>query len=201
MARLENDRGSALPKGFAALERERLRLLTREWLEIEKKRPPFEVIRPEEEKVEEVGGVRFKVKIDRVDRLADGREMIIDYKTGEARVQSWDSDRPDEPQLPLYSTIHKQPLAGVLFARVKTGSMRFLGLVDRDVVMPPCAPVDLPVKIREWRAVLEKIGGDFRAGRAEVNPSDPNRQCRYCHLSCLCRKSELNLAIEEDAAP
>lgn len=197
---LEWNRGSALPKSFAALERDRLRQLITGWLEIEKKRPPFEVIRPEEEKYAEVSGIRFKVKIDRVDRLEDGREMIIDYKTGDVYLKFWDSERPEEPQLPLYSTIHEKPLAGVLFAQVRTGDMRFLGLVDNDVAMPPCAPVDLAAKVSEWRTVLEKIGSDFRAGRAKVDPSDPNRQCRYCHLACLCRRAELNVAIEEDAA-
>jgi len=198
IARLEQNRGSALPKGFAALERERLHQLIADWLEIDKNRPPFEVIKPEEEKVGEVSGIRFKVKIDRVDRLADGRELIIDYKTGVISQRSWDSDRPDEPQLPLYSTIHEKPLAGVLFARVKTGDMRFLGLLDNDLNMPRCESVDLAAKISEWRTVLEKIGSDFREGRAEVDPKDSSKQCRYCHLACLCRRSQLGVAIEEE---
>jgi ATP-dependent helicase/nuclease subunit B len=198
--RLERNRGSALPKSFAALERERLRQLITDWLEIDKNRQPFEVIRPEEEKFAVVSGIRFKVKIDRVDRLADGREVIIDYKTGVTSPRSWDSNRPDEPQLPLYSTIHEKPLAGVLFARVKTGDMRFLGLVDNDLTMPRCESVDLAARISEWRTVLEKIGSDFKAGHAEVDPKDTATQCRSCDLACLCRVSELNTPSGEEAS-
>jgi ATP-dependent helicase/nuclease subunit B len=200
IAQLERNRGSALAKAFAALERERLRQLVVDWLEIDKNRQPFEVIKPEEEKFAEVVGIRFKVKIDRVDRLADGREMIIDYKTGVTSQRSWDSDRPDEPQLPLYSTIHEKPLAGVLFARVKAGDMRFLGLINSDLSMKGCDPVDLAARISEWRTVLEKIGSDFKAGRAEVDPKDTAKQCRYCDLACLCRISDLNAPSEEEAA-
>jgi hypothetical protein len=126
--------------------------------------------------------------------------MIIDYKTGITSQRSWESDRPDEPQLPLYSTIHEKPLAGVLFARVKAGDMGFLGLLDNDLNMPRCESVDLSAKVSEWRAVLEKIGLDFKAGHAEVDPKDTAKQCRYCDLACLCRISELNAQSEGEAA-
>src|SRR5471030_421944 len=91
-----------------------------EWLHLETTRPPFEVIQPEGERRGELKGVRFRVRIDRIDRLADGREVIVDYNTGSPSVHSWDTERPEEPQLPLYSTMHEAPLAGVLFGQVKT---------------------------------------------------------------------------------
>jgi ATP-dependent helicase/nuclease subunit B len=195
--RLEMERGSAIPGRFAALEKERLRQLIAEWLEIEKNRQPFEVIQPEGERFAEVSGIRCRVKIDRIDRLSDGREIIIDYKTGDPNLQVWETDRPDEPQLPLYSTIHEKRLAGVLFAQIKTGKLRFLGLVDDDIEMPGGIRVDLPARIREWRAILEKLGEEFRAGHAETNPKNPGRQCRFCTLALLCRFSDKNTVPEE----
>jgi ATP-dependent helicase/nuclease subunit B len=197
IARLEQDRGVPLPARFSALERERLQKLITAWLEIEKTRQPFEVVQPEGERFADVSGIRCKVKIDRIDRLPDGREVIIDYKTGNPSSRSWESDRPDEPQLPLYSTIHEVPLAGVLFARIKTGNLRFLGLVDNNVTIPNCDPIDLGDRVKEWRTVLEKLGSDFRAGHAEADPKKPAKQCRYCGLACLCRISEATLEQEE----
>ena len=188
LERVERDR--PLPAGFAALERQRLRRLAAEWLEVDREREPFEVIEPEEEKFAETGGVRFRVKIDRVDRLADGREMIVDYKTGITSPRSWESDRPEEPQLPLYGTIHEKPLAGILYARVRTGDLRFVGLVDGDVSLPGCERVELGAQVDRWRAVLARIGGEFREGRAEVDPRDGDRTCRHCPLPSLCRVSE-----------
>lgn len=190
IARFEHERGHPLPARFAALERQRLRRLAADWLEVDRERESFEVIEPEEEKYAETGGVRFRVKIDRVDRLADGREMIVDYKTGITTPRSWESDRPEEPQLPLYGTIHGKPLAGVLYARVRAGDLRLIGLVDDDVTLPGCEQVDLGAKVERWRAVLARIGGEFREGRAEVDPRDGDRTCRYCPLGTLCRVSE-----------
>src|ERR1019366_78301 len=112
--RWEEERGSPLPERFAQLERQRLERLMAEWLEYEKQREPFEVLPPEEERYVEVSGVRARVKIDRIDRLRDGREIIIDYKTGHPNVHDWESDRPNEPQVPLYAVTHDRPLAGVL---------------------------------------------------------------------------------------
>ncbi len=200
LVRFERERGSAISARFAELEKERLRQLIAEWLEVEKHREPFEVVQPEGERFAEVSGIRCKVKIDRIDRLTDGREVIIDYKTGEPNLQFWDTDRPDEPQLPLYSTIHEKPLAGVLFAQIKTGKLKFLGLVDKDVEMPGGVHVDLPAQIKAWRAVLEKLGSDFRAGNAEADPKNPGKQCRYCPLAILCRIAETETALDDEEA-
>jgi len=190
IGRIENDRGAPLPTRFAALEQQRIERVVGEWLELEKTRPPFEVIQPEGERHGELKGVRFKVRIDRIDRLPDGREVIIDYKTGSPSVHSWETERPEEPQLPLYSTMHKTPLAGVLFGQVRAGQCHFLGLVDEGIAIPGVESTDLRARVDAWRVVLESLATQFRAGHAEADPKDPDNSCRYCTLAPLCRIAE-----------
>jgi RecB family exonuclease len=162
----------------------------REWLEIERQRAPFTVVEFESERYAEAGGVRCKVRVDRVDRLDDGREVIIDYKTGRPAKSAWDGDRPDEPQLPLYAVSHSAPVAAVLFGQVKVGEAAFKGYAAQDDLVPGATLRDLETEFAEWRTVLDKLGADFRAGDARVDPKDANA-CRRCSLLALCRFTEV----------
>jgi ATP-dependent helicase/nuclease subunit B len=197
VARVEEARGAPLPPRYAGLERLRTRKLIAEWLELEKGRDPFEVVEPEGERYVEVGGIRCRVRIDRIDRLPDGRDIIIDYKTGESSPRKWETDRPDEPQLPLYSVTHPNRLAGVLFAQVKPGATAFKGLVE-GVVIPGADNADLSQQVDLWRETLERLGDEFRAGHAEADPKNPVQSCRYCKLALLCRTGEAGIHTVEE---
>jgi len=201
VTRFEERRGAPLPERFAALERRRVENIVTEWLELEKGREPFEVIKPEGEQVAEVGGIHFKVKIDRIDRIAGERDVIIDYKTGTPTIRSWETERPEEPQLPLYSVVYgERPLAGVLFGQLKTGELKFKGIVDGAVVIPGADSSNLATRITDWRNVMERLAAEFRAGHAEADPKAPVKTCRYCTLAGLCRVAESetysNLEVE-----
>ncbi len=204
VAHFEDRRGAPLPERFAELERERLEEILCGWLELEKRRGPFEVIQPEEERTAEVGGIRFKVKIDRIDRISGERDLIIDYKTNKPNIKSWEGERPDEPQLPLYSVVYGKPLAGLLFGQLKTGELKFKGVVDAGVSIPGAEPGELGERIAEWRVVMERLAAEFRSGHAEPDPKLAAKTCRYCPLPSLCRiaegQAEWNAADESEAS-
>ncbi|MXW48900.1 MAG: hypothetical protein F4Z84_01475, partial [Gammaproteobacteria bacterium] len=116
-------------KRFAAIEGKRLAQVLVEWLELELQRAPFEVANVEEDARLVIGDVEFSVRLHRVSALSDGRRVIIDYKGGQASINAWAGDRPDEPQMPLYAVTHPEPVAAVAFARLKRGSdFGFAGL-------------------------------------------------------------------------
>src|SRR6185436_18228577 len=83
---------------FADLERERLAEIAKEWLDIERGRAPFEVVKIEEPMQLSAGDLQLAGRIDRMDRFVDGGGLaIIDYKTGSSSSpMMWLAPRPDD---------------------------------------------------------------------------------------------------------
>ena len=185
---------------FAAIEQARLKRVIGDWLLLEKERQPFTMLEQEESRRVTVGGIDLRIRADRVDRLEDGRLVILDYKTGECSPSDWDGPRPDEPQLPIYAVTADSPVAGVFFGRLKTGKVGFRGLAHSEGIVPGVKVSDnqLPLgdTIEDWRDVLDRLGDDFRAGRAAVDPKDRHLTCRYCALPTLCRISQADRPSE-----
>ncbi len=187
---------------FAELEVQRLIRLAREWLEVERDRPAFEVINVEQKKTLEIGGLSLNGRIDRMDRLADGTHAIIDYKTG-SRVtpNDWMGERPDEPQLPLYVITADVNVSAVAFAKLKTGDMKFAGLSFQENAIPGVKPAkSWPGLMQYWRTELEKLASGYSRGDARVDPKKGLATCRNCDLQPLCRVHERISALEESAA-
>ncbi len=189
LAAIEERRREALPEAFAGLERQRLEALLARWLDLEKERAPFTVVAAEKKGHVEAGGVRCEVRVDRVDRLNDDRLVIIDYKSGRPSTSSWGGDRPDEPQLPLYAVSQRGEVAAVLFGQLRRGEEVFKGHAAEEGLAPGARVEQVGAEIEEWRRVLDRLGRDFRAGVANVDPKKP-ATCRRCTLLALCRFSE-----------
>ena len=60
------------------------------WLDIERQRGPFEVAALEHAKTVKIGPLELQVRLDRIDRLPDGRDVLLDYKTGKCSPGDWD---------------------------------------------------------------------------------------------------------------
>jgi ATP-dependent helicase/nuclease subunit B len=182
------------PSTNRAVEAIRLERLLLRWLELERSRPPFTVVNLEEKKTIEIGGLHLEVRADRIDELSDGRQVILDYKTGDVKSKAWTGPRLDEPQLPLYCISTEGRVAGAVFARIRAEKVEFAGAADTPLPAfqsytgkhgPPLAE-----QIVEWRQSLTSLAAQFRAGDARVDPKYGDKTCEYCAIVPLCRIRE-----------
>jgi probable DNA repair protein len=197
--------GTITPR-FAEVEKARLAALLRDWLLLERRRAPFSVEACEQSREVRIGGLRLKLRVDRVDALAGGGKLILDYKTGDARIGNWFGDRPDEPQLPLYTVTAGAPVSALAFARVKPGRHAFIGAAASPDLFPELDVVeDLGRQagvsgwdglIESWRRSLEALAAAFLAGGARVDPKNA-RSCRECDLHAFCRINESQPWLED----
>ena len=204
-------RRATFSERFRRLEQGRLVTLILEWLDVELRREAFRVGRTEHKVELEAGGLRFRTRIDRVDRLDDGSEVIVDYKTGRVRLSGLKGERPEEPQLAVYATQYEGEVSGAVFAVIRAGECAYRGVAREARLLP--GQVLGPEKLLEpseaeptwadlrahWDRVLNSLATEFREGRADVSPQP--KACTYCRLQPLCRIDEASTeAVEEGAA-
>lgn len=203
---------------FAELERRRLAQLLDSWLEVERARGAFSVAALEQKKNVEFARLQLRLRVDRIDRLPDGRLLLIDYKSKLANCSAdeWLGERPDEPQLPLYSILWEDSadadaaVAGIAFAQVRLENPRLVGVADEVAAAPElqsaaqldsAAPGWRELKL-QWRATLENLAAEFIEGCAAVNPKQP-AVCTYCALAPVCRighqQAEAEFGVEVEA--
>jgi len=192
----------ALSGRFAQLEQQRLVRLAREWLDEEKKRDHFAVIAVEEKQTIHIGDLVLSARLDRIDELAGGQRLIIDYKTRKQSVQTMTGERPDEPQLPLYLVTMEaqQPAAGVAFAAVKRGDMGFAAIA-RDADLLPGIKAFSQINgcrqystwedlVAAWRQCLTNLAAGFCRGDVQADPKNFPQTCEYCDMHLFCRIHE-----------
>jgi probable DNA repair protein len=186
---------------FRDLEQTRLERLIGEFLQLERTRQPFSVTEHEKEQTVEIGGLALKIRVDRVDEVAGGWHVLVDYKTGRINRGAWAGDRPREPQLPLYATVFPGALAAVTLAAIRTGEIGFVGIQENDVLGKAAAmKTDFDTiedQQEHWKAALERLAGEFREGVARVHPA--RGACDYCELKALCRIRDHSMPEAPDA--
>jgi probable DNA repair protein len=199
-----------MPRRYLELEEQRLAGLVSEWLDYEAARIDFEVLATEVKRTVSVAGLTLDLRLDRIDRLQDGSQLVIDYKSGSVSPSSWDLPRPDDVQLPLYAGFALDvgdELGGLVFAKVRAGDLAFAGRVfDPAATLfanlkgtSPLVKNNLTLEqLLGWRNCIEQLARDFLDGRAEVNPREHPRPCERCSLQTLCRIQEHQALIEDE---
>ncbi|HEY3698317.1 MAG TPA: PD-(D/E)XK nuclease family protein [Spongiibacteraceae bacterium] len=198
---------------FTQLEIVRLQRVLTGWLAIERERGEFSVHALEMRSQITFNELLLRMRVDRIDRLADGRFLIIDYKTKNANcsIHEWLGERPDEPQLPLYAAAFDsddEALAGIAFAQVRLEKPQLIGVGADDLSQQGFS---LPSHFSDgevlqdwsdlqmrWRSVLAELAQQFIEGHAPVAPKTA-ATCDFCALDSVCRIHHENAADDIDA--
>ena len=189
-------------RAYLSLQKERLRSLLHRWLEEELRRGPFTICDVERSELVTVGPLTLDVRVDRIDTVGEG-VFFVDYKTGYAAdPKQWIGERPDDPQLPLYTLLPEaHELKGVAFAKVRAGrDMKWIGYQAEEGILPVASRSKVNVRditslVDEWRGTLARLAEDFAAGRADVRPKSFEVNCMRCAQRLLCRLDTASLIV------
>ncbi len=187
--------------------RQHLEELLTAWLDFEQQWTGGDIESLEWRKTMEFQGLRIDVRIDRVDRTADGRVFLLDYKTGASgRLPAWADERPGDLQLPLYAVLMAQAdglePAGIAIATVHMNGMKFIGLTaDSACVTHGISGFDKPAgrlakqfnsweqALEQWRVKLAELLVEVRAGDCRHLLFRPET-LKYADLDILLRSEE-----------
>ncbi|SMN12018.1 RecB family exonuclease [uncultured Candidatus Thioglobus sp.] len=195
-------------QGLLNIEHKRLCTILRQWLDVEKERSSFSVIETEQKHSCQIAGLEITVCIDRIDQLADGSLVIIDYKTGVVNIADWFEERMQEPQLPIYAVTIEGNIFAIAFAQIGGASTKFIGLsqggsIAEEHFLPNIQVLsdfkyakgfqDWHDLLQNWQQKLSVLVAEFQRGEARIAPYKGLKTCRYCDLGSLCRIQELDL--------
>jgi ATP-dependent helicase/nuclease subunit B len=206
LGKFDRLRWQSLPTVVASGESQRLAETIRAWLTtVERARPPF-VVRDTESKLSlALGGIGIRMRVDRIDTLADGGVAVIDYKSGRAITPGkWFASRPSGTQVGLYAlafraTSNPPPIRAAVYAQLKAGEIEVKGLAADGEAWPPLKtaadirsiPFASWVEIEaDWAGRYGQLATNFAQGVAAVAPRDA-QCCKYCDLQALCRIQSL----------
>ncbi|MGB5325119.1 MAG: PD-(D/E)XK nuclease family protein [Pseudomonadales bacterium] len=183
--RVQRARFRPVPPTLLALQLEVLQREILAWLSLEAKRPAFEVSALEQKLVYRTADAHLVGKADRVDRLADGSQLLLDYKTGGVSLAGWFDARVSAPQLPAYALALLQDnaaLAGVAYARIGGSEPGLSGIASpasaaaaHDGLADPAARKtanrrNFDTLLLHWRDALQKLLTEAVRGFAAHEP-------------------------------
>ncbi|WP_313067573.1 PD-(D/E)XK nuclease family protein, partial [Achromobacter animicus] len=178
-----------------ALECQRAQAVLASWLDLEAQRMPFAVAQVEKNHQWQRGALNLKLRLDRIDSLPDGRNVIVDYKTGVAAAKpepDWSRSRPVNVQLPFYASVLADAAggeaAGLVLAQIHARQVAAQGLADEDLGMPGVTlaseskffeGLSWPDIRQRWRVAIESLADEYVAGYA-ANVAYRRDDLKYC---------------------
>ncbi len=205
----------SLPAQLLVLERQRLLQIVQFWLDLELGRADFTVRACEQKHTLVIEGLTLNLSIDRIDTLADGGLVVIDYKTSSmVATKSWSDDRIAEPQLPIYASLalHGEHVVAVCFGKIRSDETKFIGLSADEGVLPDVKAFEaLPANstfarfkdwdglLKQWQISLKVIAQEIKSGEASVT-FKKIEDLDYCEVKPLLRLPERRMQYERQQA-
>jgi probable DNA repair protein len=201
----------ALGRKLFVMEVQRLSGQIMSWLDIEVERTPFRVVSPEQEHVHCIAGMPIRIRPDRIDQLAEGDLVLIDYKSGSnVEAKHWFGSRPEEPQMPVYALANVEKVRAVAYGVIRAGKQAFDGVAAADNLLPGCDIVGVerrkkylaefsgwPDMLDYWQKQMHHLATEIIDGDARVAPKLPTT-CRYCQLHSFCRIYQRSEHLSEE---
>ncbi len=190
----------SLQSVLLAREGARTTELIEQLIDWERSRAAFAIQELESKHSLAVAGTTLRVRLDRVDRLEDGRLVVIDYKSGRARKFDPYEERPQQPQLPAYAAVLGERVAAVLAVYLDGEDVQLKGFADRSdrlrgLTASAKEEGQWQALQRRWSELVQSLAQEFVDGYASVAPQPG--ACERCHLQTLCRVSPEQLEAEE----
>jgi len=185
------------------LEMQRAETVVYDWLRLERQRAPFRIQALEQTVHWRDGPLELRVRLDRVDALADGGLAVIDYKTGAGSIavrNDWMRDRPVNVQLPFYAAMlphAPQQVAALMLVKLHARSIEVRGLAHDPVMKGVDAPAKWPMfatltwdaVMQHWRAAMQTIAREVAEGAAP-NVVRRASDLQYCDVLPFLRLHE-----------
>ena len=205
---------TAFPAVIREMEVKRACELVMRWLHAETDRLPFQVLGAEREVVFERAPLALKMRLDRLDVLPDGRQVVIDYKTGADVpdvLKDWAHARPVHVQLLAYASQIRtkagaSAIAAMVLAHLYPKAFGATGVYGSDDIGLAGLKAfdDSKWKDSGWDAALDRLSqsvqrlaDEFCAGVAS-NVSWRKNDLQHCDVMPILRCFDLADEDESD---
>ena len=173
------------------LEMERGMAVLTEYAHQEAQRPPFALGATEHELSWSRGLLRLNLRLDRLDDLAGGEQLLLDYKTGIGELRpdkDWLRPRPVNLQLPFYAAaLHDEgrAVSGLAFVRLHARQVGLSGLAAPGMDIEGLTELETAqqwtAQIAQWKQAVEGLADEFLQGQA-ANQIWNRNDLLYCDV-------------------
>lgn len=170
------------------IERSRLRRLLHEFVAMESARSGFTVQDVEKKLDYEAFGIRLGLRIDRIDRMADGRLLVIDYKTGLAKSLLDRNGEPADLQLIVYADALQADVGGLVLINVDSRVISYKGAGVEGGPWKALGEAEWTKALDSWKSLVSDALQNISAGDVRINLLHSASEGRP--LNILSRKEE-----------